>query len=83
MYPGSTSDCLAFERMTLFQKLESGMLAPGLCLFGNNAYLNTSYMATSNAAVSGGSKDAYNFYFCSCESELSALLEYSHIDGPC
>ena len=33
VYPGSTSDCLAFEGMSLFQKLEDGMLAPGLCLF--------------------------------------------------
>jgi len=71
IYPGSTSDCLAFEGMTLFQKLESGMLAPGLCLFGDNAYLNTSYMATPYAAVSGGSKDAYNFY----HSQLRIRIE--------
>ena len=38
MYPGSTSDCLAFEGMSLFQKLEDGILAPGLCIFGDNAY---------------------------------------------
>jgi DDE superfamily endonuclease len=36
LYPGSTSDCLAFEGMTLFEKLENKILAPGLCLFGNN-----------------------------------------------
>ena len=46
VYPGSTSDCLAFEGMSLYQKLEDGILAPGLCLFGDNAYLNTSYMTT-------------------------------------
>ena len=40
-YTGSTSDCLAFESMSLFQKLEEGILKPGLCMFGNNAYLNT------------------------------------------
>ena len=40
-YPGSTSNCLAFEGMSLFQKLEDGIFAPGLCLFGDNAYLNT------------------------------------------
>jgi hypothetical protein len=62
VYPGSTSDCLAFEGMSLFQKFEDGILEPGLCLFGNNAYLNTAYMATPFAAVSGGSKDLYNFY---------------------
>jgi hypothetical protein len=31
IYPGSTSDCLACKGMTPFQKLESGILAPGLC----------------------------------------------------
>ena len=35
LYPGSTSDILAFEGSSLFQKLENGLLAPGLCLFGN------------------------------------------------
>jgi hypothetical protein len=48
--------------MSLFQKLKTGILAPGLCLFGDNAYFNTLYMATPYAAVSGGSKDAYNSY---------------------
>ena len=62
IYPGSTSDVLAFEGMSLFQKLEDGILAPGLCLFGDNAYLNTPYMATPYPAVSGGTKDSYNFY---------------------
>jgi DDE superfamily endonuclease len=71
LYPGSTSDCLAFEGMSLFHKLEDGMLAPGLCLFGDNAYLNTQYMATPFPAVSGGSKDAYNFY----HSQLRIRIE--------
>lgn len=63
MHPGSTSDCLALEGMSLFpHQLENGLLAPGLCIFGDNAYLNTPYMATPYAAVSGGTKDAYNFY---------------------
>lgn len=62
VYPGSTSDCLAFEGMSLFQKLEGGLLAPGLCIFGDNAYLNTPYLATPYAAVTGGTQDAYNFY---------------------
>ena len=54
LYPGSTSDCLAFESMSLFRKLEEGILAPGLCIFGDNAYLNTTYMATPFSAVGGG-----------------------------
>ena len=48
--------------MTLFHQLEEGILAPELCLFGDNAYLNTSYEATPYFAVSGGTKDAYYFY---------------------
>ncbi len=71
MYPGSTSDCLAFEGMSLFHRLENGLLAPGLCIFGDNAYMNTPYMATPYAAVSGGTKDAYNFY----HSQLRIRIE--------
>lgn len=71
VYPGSTSDCLAFEGMSLFQKLEDGILAPGLCLFGDNAYLNTPYMATPYPAAGRGTKDAYNFY----HSQLRIRIE--------
>jgi hypothetical protein len=60
--PGSTSNCLAFEGMSLFSQLESSLLAPGLCFFGDNAYLNSIYMVMPYSAVSGGSKGAYNFY---------------------
>ena len=62
-YPGSTSDILAFEGMSLYDRLEDGLLAPvRSMLFGNNAYLNTPYMATPYSALSGGSKDSYNVY---------------------
>ena len=71
MYPGSTSDCLAFEGMSLFRDLEEGLLAPGLCLFGDNAYLNSTYMATPYSGVSGGTKDSYNFY----HSQLRIRIE--------
>jgi DDE superfamily endonuclease len=71
IFPGSTSDCLAFEGMSLFQKLEEGLLAPGLCLFGDNAYLNTSYMAMPYTGGVAGSKDAYNFY----HSQLQIKIE--------
>jgi hypothetical protein len=73
--PGSTSDCLAFKGMSLFHKLEDGILAPaGLCIFCNNAYLNTPYMATPYyATVSGGTKGAYNFN----HSQLRIRIECS------
>jgi DDE superfamily endonuclease len=72
MYPGPTSDCLAFEGMTLFvTKLENGILAPGLCLFGDNAYINCFFLATPFSGTAGGSKDAYNFY----HSQLRIQIE--------
>lgn len=61
-YGGSSSDCLAFEASELWSLLEDGLLAPGLVLFGDNAYLNTNYLATPYPGISSGSKDDYNFY---------------------
>jgi hypothetical protein len=54
-YPGSTSDILAFEGMTLCDRMEDGLLAP--------VFLVTiPCMATPCSAVSGDSMDSYNFY---------------------
>lgn len=65
-YGGSSSDCLAFEASDLHKKLEDGLLADGLVIFGDNAYLNTKYMATPYPNIAGRdkekSKDNYNFY---------------------
>ena len=62
-FPGSTSDFLAFQSSSLRLKLdEEGFLAPGLCLYGDNAYVNRPYMATPYPNVGEGSKDDYNFY---------------------
>jgi DDE superfamily endonuclease len=61
-HPGSTSDFLAFSTSSLYFRLESGLLKNGICLFGDNAYVNTRYMATPFKAVRSGSKDEYNFY---------------------
>ncbi len=46
MYSGSTSDYLASEGMELHARLERGLLHDKICLFGDNAYVNTKYMAT-------------------------------------
>jgi hypothetical protein len=61
---GASSDCLAFEQSSLHQKLEDGELADGLCLFGDNAYLNKSYMAIPyiNQRHAADDRDNYNFY---------------------
>ena len=61
-YPSSTLDCLAFESSALFSELTGGILEEGLCLFGDNAYLNSPFLATPYPNVSSGYKDAYNFF---------------------
>jgi hypothetical protein len=62
-HPGATSDFLAFSTSLFKQRLETpGFLAVGLCLFGDNAYVNAFYMATPFKGVSSGTKDDYNFY---------------------
>lgn len=77
MFPASTSDCLAFESSDLYKQLLDGILAEGLCLFGDNAYINSPFMATPFPKVGTGQevtnvrKDAYNFYF----SQLRIRIE--------
>ena len=62
-FPGSCSDFLAFETSALKSRLDSdSFLHPDLCLFGDNAYVNTTFMATPYPNVSRGTKDSYNFY---------------------
>jgi hypothetical protein len=71
-YGGSTADCLALEGSDLYDHLENkGLMQkdgdkPRFVLFGDNAYLNTSYLATPFPNVSGvpmqKTKDDYNFY---------------------
>ena len=65
-YGASAADCVAFEASDLYARLENGLLRDGLVLFGDNAYLNSAFMATPYSNVSGNptkkSEDNYNFY---------------------
>lgn len=68
-FKGATNfkdNCLAFEGMSLFTRLENGLLAPGLCLFGDNAYLNPSswqhHFLQSLVELVEAKMAAYNFY---------------------
>jgi hypothetical protein len=62
-HPGSTSDFLAFATSDLKALLERpGFLAPGLVLFGDNAYANSEYMVTPYKGNLDDSKDAFNFF---------------------
>jgi hypothetical protein len=57
-----SSDCLASEASVLYSQLSRGLLAPGLVLFGDNTYIDLSFVAMPFPNVSAGSKDVYNFF---------------------
>ena len=62
-HPASASDYLAFVTYSLYGQLTEGDgLPPGYCLYGDNAYVNESYMAVPFQATANGLKDSYNFY---------------------
>jgi DDE superfamily endonuclease len=74
-HPASTSDYLSFCSSPLFCSLEAnGFMKAGLCLFGDNAYVNTSYMATPYKAVKEGSKDAYNYFHSNCRITIECAF---------
>ena len=64
LFPASCSDFIAFEATPFRAMLEQpGFLARGLCLFGDNAYVNRFYMATPYSNVGENTqKDIYNFF---------------------
>lgn len=63
-HPASASDYLAFITSSLYQKLTSvdTALPPGYCLYGDNAYVNDSFMAVPFPNTASGPKDSYNYY---------------------
>ena len=67
LFGAATSDTLTFEVSSLKHKLKTpGFLAPGLYIFGDNAYINSCHLATPFPNVRGAlehdSKDSYNYY---------------------
>mmetsp|Transcript_29698 Transcript_29698/g.45538 ORF Transcript_29698/g.45538 Transcript_29698/m.45538 type:complete len:202 (+) Transcript_29698:756-1361(+) len=63
-HPAAASDFLSFVTSDLYANLtKSGFLKNGLVLYGDNAYVNTDYMAIPFSNVSSGLRDDYNFYY--------------------
>ena len=90
-YGSSSSDCLAFEGSDLHRHLEEGLMKkdidwPRSVLFGDNAYLNSSYIATPYPNVSADveeqwTRDNYIFITCSFELDWSVHLACLSRDG--
>jgi DDE superfamily endonuclease len=71
-HPGATSDFLSFTSSSIYRKLEEdNFLAPGLCLFGDLAYVNCRYFVTPFRSVSSGKRDDFNFF----HSQLRIRIE--------
>ena len=61
-FPGSSSNHLAWESCAFKRMVEKeGFLAAGLCIFVDNAYINSTYLATPFTNASG-TRDDYNFF---------------------
>ena len=71
-HPASTSDFLAFTTSKFHKKIERpGYLAPGLCIFGDSAYVNNAYFVTPFKNVKSGIRDSFNYY----QSQLRIKIE--------
>ncbi|KAL3804834.1 hypothetical protein HJC23_006606 [Cyclotella cryptica] len=57
IHGASAADCLVFENSELYKRLQKGVLAEDLVLFGDNAYINSIFMTTPYPNTSGGSND--------------------------
>jgi len=74
-FPGSSSDFYAFLNSDLRKKLEQvGFLAEGLCLYGDNAYVNTPYMIVPFKGAQDGAKDAFNFFHSSLRINIECAF---------
>ena len=62
-HPASASDYLAFVTSSLYVQFTEGEHLPkGFCLYGDNAYVNDTYMAVPFPNTSNGPRDSYNYY---------------------
>jgi hypothetical protein len=55
IFGGSSADSVAFHASDLYKRLLGGLLKDGYVLFGDNAYINSKFMATPSPNVLGGS----------------------------
>ena len=62
-HPASASDYLAFIMLSLYQQLTQGSGLPtGYRLYGDNAYINESYMSVPFPNTLLGPTDAHSYY---------------------
>ena len=86
-YGGSSSDLLAFESSDLHHRCEDGLMKNSVVLFGDNAYLNSRYLATPFSNVSGNeeqkTKDDYNFFHSQLRIQVKCAFGIWSVVGEC
>ena len=76
-HPASASDYLSFVTSLLYQQLTEGSGLPKrYCLYGDNAYVNESYMSVPFPNTSSGPRDAYNYYQSQLQIKLNVRLVF-------
>ena len=84
-HPAYASDYLAFVTSALYGCLtnDETTLPNAYCLYGDNAYINDTFMTVPYPMISSGPKDAYNFYHSqvriNIECALGILVNRWHI----
>ena len=81
LYPGSTSDCFAFKGMSLFTRLEGGLLAPGLCLLETTLTLTQCLWQHHILRSLVAAKMRTTYITHSFVSRLNVLLVCWHTNG--
>ena len=62
-HPASASDYMAFVRSSLYGQFTGAeSLLKGFCLYGDNAYVNDTYVAVPFPNTLYGPRDSYNYY---------------------
>lgn len=62
-HPAKAGDCTVYMTSEIGSKVESEtFIAPGLCLFGDQAYVDSLHMAVPKKGQVDDYEDAYNFY---------------------
>ena len=79
-HPASVSDYLAFVTSSLYGQFTEGEgLLKGFCLYGENAYVNDTYMAVPFPNPSYGPRDSYNYYHSQVRINIGFLPSNSSL----
>jgi hypothetical protein len=67
--------CLMLQCLVMQSSISFSICTNSLsCLFGDNTYINTAFMATPYSGTKGGTRDAYNFYHSQLRINIKCMF---------